>query len=103
MAKERHFEKHVRALIVVLAAWIAWGHSDAPLEFEAVSIKPSLPAEPSGDGPRHFGCRGGPESTDPGLVTCSQVPAGALVRIAYGMGLRVSYTKCCRLATARRR
>jgi uncharacterized protein (TIGR03435 family) len=89
MTKEKHAGKHVQALVLIFAAWMAWGQSDAPLEFEVVSIKPSPPRGPLG----FFGCRGGPGSNDPGLITCSHEAARSLVPIAYGMGLRVSYAK----------
>jgi uncharacterized protein (TIGR03435 family) len=84
---------HAATLILMLWAGVSWGQSAAPLEFEVVSIKPSAVKGPTSTGPQFFGCRGGPGSTDPGLITCRQAGVGTLVRLAYHMGLRVSYTK----------
>jgi len=95
MTRQKHFGLH-RAAFVLLVLWggASWGQSAAPLEFEVVSVKPSGPVGRPGDGPRFFGCRGGPGSSDPGLITCSHVPAVHLVGPAYGMGfVRVSTAK----------
>jgi len=80
-------------LMLTLWAGVSRGQSVAPLEFEVVSIKPSSVRGPRGTGPQFFGCRGGPGSTDPGLITCTQTGVGTLVSLAYRMGLRVSYAK----------
>lgn len=70
----------------------AWCQPAAVTEFEVVSIKPTQ--VDGGGGSRFFGCRGGPGSSDPGLITCSHEAAGGLVPLAYGVGLRrVSYAK----------
>jgi uncharacterized protein (TIGR03435 family) len=93
MTREKYIGSLRAALVLVFWAGASWGQSAAPLEFEVVSIKPSAPVGP-GDGPRFFGCRGGPGSSDPGLITCSHEAAVNLVRLAYGMGsVRVSAAK----------
>src|ERR1051326_8091244 len=80
-----------RSLLLVFVATTAWCQPPAVIEFEVVSIKRS-PVE-SGGGGRFFGCRGGPGTSDPGLITCSHQSARNLVSLAYEAGVRVSYAK----------
>jgi len=70
----------MRILIyLVLFAWAAFPQPQVRLEFEVASVKPS-PARGSG-----IGCKGGPESDDPGRLTCQQMSPSLLIRIAYGV------------------
>lgn len=64
---------------LVLLAWAAFPQSQARLEFEVASVKPS-PARGAG-----IGCKGGPESEDPGRLTCQQMSPALLIHLAYGV------------------
>jgi len=69
--------------LMVLSCGAAWSQSaDAPLTFEVASIKPSPP--PDGRGMR-VGCPGGPGSSDPGRITCTNINLANLVSMAYGL------------------
>ena len=91
MAREKHARTHLHGLILALAG-AAWGQNAAPVEFEVISIKPT-PADTTS---RFYGCRGGPGSNDPGLITCSHESGRALVAPAYD----VSFTKLSFVETA---
>jgi uncharacterized protein (TIGR03435 family) len=56
----------------------------AQQEFEVASVRPSPP--PDGRG-MTVGCRGGPGSDDPGMVSCANVSLTMLVTMAYNLGI----------------
>ena len=70
-----------RILFLALFACRAFAQGEDHEAFEAVSIKKSPPPEP-GFMP-HLGCRGGPESKDPGLWTCENEALRMVVQQAY--------------------
>lgn len=55
--------------------------ADASMAFEVASIKPSAPR---GAGGGFYGCKGGPGSTDPGRIACTNISLVVLVQMAYG-------------------
>jgi len=59
------------------------GFSQAKLEFEVASVKPSAP--PSGNGPIAVGSRGGPGTSDPGRIAFSRYWLKGLLTTAYGV------------------
>jgi uncharacterized protein (TIGR03435 family) len=67
--------RHILAGLVVLSM-AARAHAQT---FDAVSIKPARPDAVM----RMQGCRGGPGSTDPGLITCENAPLSTLILNAY--------------------
>lgn len=72
-----------RYLLMALMCCCGYAQTEFPFAFDAVSVKISGPRKP---GPRFFsGCRGGPETKDPGLWTCDDVSLVTLLRIAYGV------------------
>lgn len=56
--------------------------ADASMAFEVASIKPSAPR---GAGGGFYGCKGGPGSTDPGRIACTNISLVVLVQMAYGV------------------
>lgn len=77
-------------LLLLLSAGVASAQSaDAQGAFEVVSIKPSAPRGAGGVG--YYGCKGGPRSTDPGRITCTNTGLPILIVMAYGVsGPRIS-------------
>jgi uncharacterized protein (TIGR03435 family) len=62
--------------------------ADAQPTFEVASVKP---ANPPAVGPHHVGCNGGPDSRDPGLLTCENMSTYNLLTMAYDvMRFRIS-------------
>jgi uncharacterized protein (TIGR03435 family) len=76
----------LRATILALALqpWLfIFGQTAAgPPAFEVASVKPAAAQTP---GRMMMGCRGGPGSPDPGLLSCSNVNVGMLMSRAYGV------------------
>jgi uncharacterized protein (TIGR03435 family) len=60
-------------------------HAQTParLEFEAASVKPSLPF---GGSAITMGCRGGPGTSDPGLFRCENFSLSNLINWGHGLG-----------------
>lgn len=72
-------------IVMVLAACFsgkAQTSTDLP-SFEAASVKVSPP--PDRTKPPAFGCRGGPETADPGLYTCDHATLQGLIIQAFGL------------------
>lgn len=69
--------------LTVFSAATVWGQaSDAVISFEVASVKASLPAD--GRGIR-VGCNGGPGTSDPSRITCTNMSRSNLVASAYGI------------------
>jgi uncharacterized protein (TIGR03435 family) len=66
-------------IVLVTAASFAQNPADQPA-FEAASVKRS---DPKATGPIAINCNGGPGSSDPGLLTCTNVALAQLAAIAY--------------------
>ena len=79
---KKHMGSSQTVLFILVSAAI-WGQPAAGPEFEVVSIKPMVDDHGMGGG--FYGCRGGPGSNDPGLITCRHESAKGLVPMAYGM------------------
>jgi len=72
------------AVLAVALAGAAWGQSAGVADaFEVASIKPAAP--PVTRGLFIQGCKGGPGSTAPGRITCTNVGLGFLIGMAYGI------------------
>lgn len=69
----------IRSLALLLACGAAYPQTDIRVEFELASIKPSVPS----DGRVVVGCRGGPETNDPTLLTCQNLSLSNLMTMAY--------------------
>ncbi len=70
-----------RCLPMALVCCCGYAQTEFPFAFDAVSVKMSRPWVP-GTVPR-IGCRGGPETKDPGLWTCENEPLVKLLQLAY--------------------
>jgi Protein of unknown function (DUF3738) len=65
--------------LLFFAVSIALGQTNASLELEVASIKPSPP-----DHPGAVGCQGGPGTSDPVLLVCGNLSLGNLLIRNYG-------------------
>ena len=70
-----------RYLPIALICCCGYAQTGFPFAFDAVSAKISRPRSP-GTVPR-VGCRGGPQTRDPGLWTCDNMPLLRLLQLAY--------------------
>jgi uncharacterized protein (TIGR03435 family) len=73
----------IHSLALLLVCGAAYPQTDARLEFEVASIKPSPPA----NGGMIVSSRGGPGTNDPALFRCQNMNLSSLVTMAY----RVEY------------
>ncbi len=72
----------MRLPVLILLALTAFGQSDdAPIAFDAASIKPF----PEGQPIQFSGCQGGPGGGDPGRIDCQYMTLKMLVTRAYQM------------------
>jgi len=68
-------------LIVISSACFAQSPAEQPA-FEVASVKRS---DPGVTGRTAIGCHGGPGSSDPGLLTCTNAALSMLVAVAYNL------------------
>jgi uncharacterized protein (TIGR03435 family) len=72
----------LRVVVLLALTSSAWPQSAGKLEFEVASIKPTPPLEKRPPGALE-GCRGGPGTNDPELLTCEDMSLFSLALTAY--------------------
>src|ERR1017187_3553871 len=80
----------VSASFAILVSSVAFGQNAEPLpSFEVASVKVAVPPKPDAQGHLFImrGCSGGllPRSTDPGTLTCNNMPLKSLLVTAYSL------------------